>query len=137
MKKLAIVVAFAVLSALQSSPLYAAEKLGKVFIKASSATVDGREFFNDKGREDSVKDLKERAGRFEIVDNEEEADYLIVVVDRSKDSNKVAEIKATISFKQDGKWKPGAQLTASSYSWSMAARKIVGQANDWVEARGE
>lgn len=137
MKKLTIIVAFAVLSALQASPLYAGDKLGKLFIKASPAVVDGQEFFNDKGREDSVKDLKERAGNFVIVDSEKEADYLLVVVERSKNGDKVAEIKATISYKENGQWKPGARLTGSSYSWSMAARRVVGQANDWVEARGK
>lgn len=135
MKKLAIVAVFAVLSALQSSPLYAGEKLGKVFIKASPTTVDGQQF-PDQGKEDSVKDLKERAGEFIVVDSEKEADYLIVVVGRGKNSNR-AEISATLSFKRNGQWKPGTRLTAIASSWGMAARRIMGQANDWVEAQGE
>lgn len=136
MKKLSIVVAFTVLSTLQASPLYAGDpKLGKLFIKAAPATVDGQQF-PDQGREDSVKDLKERAGKFVVVDNEKEADYLLIVVERSKKSSG-GEIIVTLSFKQNGQWKPGTRLTASSSGRGLAARRIMSQANDWVEAREE
>ena len=107
---------------------------GKLFIKASPAVVDGQEFFNDKGREDSVKDLKERAGNFVVVGSEKEADYLLVVVERSKNGDKVAEIKATISYKENGQWKPGARLTGNSYSWSMAARRVSISPLQWGRA---
>lgn len=135
MKKLSIVVAFAVLSAFQASPLYAAEKLGKVFIKASSTTVDGQTF-TDQGKEESVGDLKSRNSKFVIVDSEQEADYLIIVVERNRVGNK-NELKATLSFKQNGQWKPGAGLTGIADTWRLAARRVMGQANNWVEARGE
>ena len=135
MKKLAIVVAFVVLSALQASPLYAGEKLGKLFIKASVATVDGQQF-TDQSKEESVEDLKSRNSKFVIVDSEKEADYLIVVVERNRAGNK-NELKATLSSKQNGQWKPGAGLTGIADTWRLAARKVMGQANDWVEAQGE
>lgn len=131
MKKLIIVVAFTVLSALQLSPLYAGEKLGKVFLKASAIVIDGQRV-PDQGLEDSISDLKKRAGKFEIVDNEKDADYLLVVVERSQ-----KELVATISFKQNGQWRIGSRLTADAKSWGMAARRIMGQAGDWVESRGE
>jgi len=136
MKKLTLVVAFAALSALQVSPLYAGEKLGKVFIKASSSIVDGQQFA-DQDKEDSVKDMKERAGKFVVVDSEKEADYLVIVVERNRRDSVKVELVATISFKQNGQWKPGTRLIASSNGAGMAARRMMGQVNDWVEARGK
>ena len=131
MKKLIIIVVFTVLSALQSSSLYAGEKLGKAFIKAASATIHEHQV-PDQGLEDSVDDLKKRAGKFEVVDNEKDADYLLVVVDRSQ-----KELVAEMSFKQNGQWMIGVRLANDAKSWGMAARRIMGQANDWVESRGK
>lgn len=138
MKKLSIIVAFAVLSTFQASSLYAGEKFGKLFIKASSTTVtvDGQQFSN-KDMEESVNHLKERAGKFVVVDSEKEADYLLVLVKRNKNASKEIELVATISFKQNGQWKPGAILEASSFGAGMAARKIMGKANDWAGDQGE
>lgn len=126
-----VVVVFGILAAFQVSAVYAGDqKLGKIFIKAAATTVDGQ-VFSDKGREDSVKDLRERAGDFVAVNDEKEAEFLLVIVGRVKNSNK-AELSVTLSFKEDGQWKPGTRLTAEANSWSMAARRIMGQASDWV-----
>jgi hypothetical protein len=136
MKKFAIVTVFAVLSALQVSPLYAGDKLGKLFIKASSTIVDGQEF-TDKAMEDTVQDMKRTADRFEIVDSEKEADYRLTIVSRGKNSFK-AEIKATLSYKENGQWKPGAMLTGlSSRTWTIAANQVVKDAADWIQNRGK
>lgn len=134
-KQLAIVVAFAVLSTFQASPLYAGDKLGKLFIKASVATVDGQQF-TDQGKEDSVKDLKERAGKFILVDSEKEADYLLLVVERKRNSGK-SEIAATLSFRNDGQWKPGTRLVVDANTWSYAATRLMVQVNGWVKGQGK
>lgn len=99
----------------------------------STTTVEGQEFV-DRGKEDSVKDMKSRVGKFVVVDSEKEADYLIIVIQRNRVGNK-NELKATLSFKGDGQWKPGASLTGVADSWGLAARRVMGQASDWVEHR--
>lgn len=130
-----IVAFFGIISVLQASALYADnQKLGKIFIRAAVPTIDGQQF-PDKGREESVKDLRKRAGNFIVVDDESEADYLLVLVERNRRDSVKVELVSTISYKEDGQWKPGGRLTASSNGAGMAARRMMGQASDWV--RGE
>ena len=114
-----------------SSSLHAADqKLGKVFIKATSANVDGQQFA-DQAMEDTVKDLKRRADKFVVVDSEKDADYLITVIERFRNPTRV-EVKATISYKENGQWKPGTRLTGAANSWTVAAVRVLKQAEDWV-----
>ncbi len=135
MKKITTVTLFAVVLALQAWSLYGADrKLGNIFIKATSTTVDGKQF-QDQEMEDSVKDLKKNADKFDVVESEKEADYLLVVVERSRLA-KYIEVRATLSFKENGEWKPGARLTgAANRVWSLAAERLMKDAVKWVEAR--
>lgn len=141
MKRFTIVVAvFAILSALEASSVYAAdENLGKIFIKASSTTLDGQEF-QDREKEDSVKDLKKfvptkpESNKFVLVENEQEADYLLVVVERSSGvTGRGIELRATISVKENGQWKPGARVNGIANGvWRAAAERLVNDAAKWV-----
>ena len=138
MKKTVISVIVAVFSFVQVPSLHAADKrLGKLFIKATSATFDGKEF-PDQEREDSVKDLKETAGKFVVVDSEADADYLLVVVERNRVGDHKNEVRATLSVKENGEWKPGTRLTGSANGvWSIAAERLMKEATKWAEARAK
>jgi hypothetical protein len=140
MKKLTIVAVFTVLSAIQASSVYAADKiLGKIFIKASSTTVDGQEF-QDREKEDSVKDLKNyvpkkpESNKFFLVENEQDADYLLIVVERSSQvAGRGVELRATISVKQNGQWKAGARVNGiDNGAWRAAAERLINDAAKWV-----
>jgi hypothetical protein len=135
MRKFLFLSTFAVLTVLCLGTLHAADKtIGKIFIKAMSAEVNGQQV-PDAALEDSVKDMKAkpRLGRFVLADNESEANFLIVVLERKGDELK--HISASFSVKDGGSWKPVAKLTnTDSTGWGLAARKVVGQAQKWVLA---
>ena len=84
-RKLSIIGVFVIAVSLYQGSLHAAEKLGKIFIKAASSEVNGQQF-SDVVLEDSVKDLKKRLekgqGPFVLASNESEAEFLLVVVER-------------------------------------------------------
>jgi hypothetical protein len=110
------------------------QKLGKLFITAASALVDGKEFSDDE-RQDSAKDLKKCSKKFTLVDTEADADYLLVVVERSRLA-KYIEVKGALSVKENGEWKPAVRLTGAANSvWSIAAEHLMKDAEKWVEAR--
>lgn len=137
MKKTLIAVVVVVFSFVQVSSLHAADKkLGKIFIKATSATVDGKEF-PDQEKEDSVKDLKKKADKFVVVDSEADADYLLVVVERNRAGDKI-EVRATLSVKENGEWKPATLLTGpANRVWSVAAERLMKEAAKWAESRAK
>lgn len=123
----------------------AADPLGKIFIKAVSTEVSGQQF-TDQELEDSVTDLKKRAKRFELVDSESQADFLLVVVKREtkvgqpsilshRTPRNVNDIHATISVKADGKWKPGVMLSSNGCCkfWTDAANRVLKEAEDWIK----
>ena len=144
--KFTIVALFSVLSALQGSLGYAAdESLGKIFIKASTTTVNGQEF-QDREKEDSVKDLKGfvpkeyKPRKFLLVENELDADYLLIVIERSSAvQGRGIELRATISVKENGQWKAGARLNGTANGvWRAAAERLMNDAAKWVvEQRGK
>ena len=123
----------------------AEQTLGKLFIKSAPTEVNGQQF-TDKELEDSVKDLKAKTGKFVVVDNESEADFLLVVVKREvvvgrpnplspKTPRNVSDIKATLSVKSDGKWNAGALLSSNGCcrSWSDSAGRVLKYVEDWVK----
>src|ERR1051326_9331397 len=90
------------------------EKLGKHVIKTAPVPEGG---FADPKLEDTVKDLKKNKRKFIIVDDETEADFLIIVVERANQLRSPAgtvvnnkTVRATLSIKEDGKWKPAIKL---------------------------
>ena len=145
MKTLIIVAVFAILSAPQDpSGDTADQSLGKIFIKASSTTVNGQEF-QDREKEDSVKDLKGfvpakyKPHKFLLAENEQDADYLLIVVERSSAvQGRGIELGATISVKENGQWKAGARLTGIARGvWRAAAERLMNDAAKWVVERGK
>ena len=92
------------------------EKLGKLVIKTAPVPEGG---FADPKLEDTVKDLKKNHRNFVIVDDEAEADFLIIVVDRKNELRSPAgsvvnnkTVFATLSLKENGN---------QGSSWSTAA----------------
>lgn len=143
MKKLSIVAFLAILSAVQGSVHGQGRTLGKMFVKASPAIVDGKEF-PDREREDSVVDVKKYVptkyenNKFVLAESEEDADYLLVVVERSRASTRKIELRGTISFKENGQWKPGTRLTGLANNvWRVAAENLVNDAAKWVRAQNK
>ena len=129
---------FAVLTVLCLGTLHAADKtIGKVFIKAMTSEVNGQQV-PDVSLEESVKDMqvKSRLRRFILADHESEADFLIVVLERKGEKWKT--VSATFSVKDGGSWKPVAKLSNSNSTyWTIAAGKVIEQAEKWVVANHE
>jgi len=109
--------------------------LAKIYIRADSVESGGQKFADQK-REDTVKDMKKRAGKFQVVETEAEAEYLLVVVERTErtiagqPSSKV--IAVTISERDGSSWKPRVRLEKLHSAWSLGAGKLMGDAQDWV-----
>jgi hypothetical protein len=125
---------FAAVAILCLEALHAADKtLGKLFIKAATSEVNGQQV-PDAGLEDSAKDMKARLElrRFVLANNEADADFLLVVLERK--GEQVKAVSASFSVKDGGSWKPVAKLTSTNSrpTWSLAARSVVEQAEKWV-----
>lgn len=114
------------------------EKLGKLAIKTAPVPEDG---FADPKLEDTVKDLKKNKRKFIIVDDEAEADFLIIVVERTNQLRSPAgtvvnnkTVRATLSIKEDGKWKPAIKLEHGGGNfWELAAARVMEDAEKWIK----
>jgi hypothetical protein len=114
------------------------EKLGKLVIKTAPVPEGG---FADPKLEDTVKDLKKNHRDFVIVDDEAEADFLIIVVERKNELRSPAgnvvnnkTIFATLSIKEDGKWKPAIKLEHGGGNfWELAAARVMEDAEKWIK----
>jgi hypothetical protein len=114
------------------------EKLGKLVIKTAPVPEGG---FADPKLEDTVKDLKKNKRNFVIVEDEAEADFLIIVVERQNElrspmgtvvNNKT--VRATLSIKEDGKWKPAIKLEHGGGNfWDLAASRVMEDAEKWIK----
>jgi hypothetical protein len=114
------------------------EKLGKLVIKTAPVPEGG---FADPKLEDTVKDLKKNKRKFVIIDDEAEADFLIIVVERANElrspmgsvvNNKT--VRATLSIKEDGKWKPAIKLEHGGGNfWELAASRVMEDAEKWIK----
>ena len=124
----------------------AADKtMGKVFIKAADATVNGQQFA-DPELASTIKDMKVRHGKFAIVDDESQADFLIVVLERKMEMRSPMGtpvnyklISATFSIKDGSSWKPACKLTNSGFnggsSWGIAAGHVISEAEKCAKER--
>jgi len=129
----------------QSYDLRAAEKLGKLFLKAGTAMLDGKEVI-DSQLQDTVKDMKARRGNFILVDDEAQADFLLVVLTRSSSMMSPAgtpinhrTITASFSVRDGSGWKPICKLANpekafSGDSWGIAAGAVIKEAEKCVAA---
>jgi putative cell wall-binding protein len=114
------------------------EKLGKLVIKTAPVPEGG---FADPKLEDTVKDLKKNKRKFIIVDDEAEADFLIIVVERANQLRSPAgtvvnnkTVRATLSIKEDGKWKPAIKLEHGGGNfWELAASRVMEDAEKWIK----
>ncbi len=114
------------------------EKLGKLVIKTAPVPEGG---FADPKLEDTVKDLKKNKRKFIIVDDEAEADFLIIVVERTNQLRSPAgtvvnnkTVRATLSIKEDGKWKPAIKLEHGGGNfWELAASRVMEDAEKWIK----
>jgi hypothetical protein len=115
----------------------ARDKLGKIYVKADSAEVNGQKFA-DKDLEDSVKDLKKQAGDFIVVNSESDADFLLVAIKREvqaksgQPSDKI--LTATLSVRDGTTWKAGTKLSSNEIFWGQAAYHVMKDAAKWVKA---
>jgi hypothetical protein len=123
-----------------SGTLNAADKtIGKLFIKAADSTINGQQFA-DPELASTVKDMKLRHGKFVVVDDESQADFLIVVLERKTElrspigpATNYRMISATFSVKDGSSWKPVCKLTNGSgfnagSSWGIAAGRVINEA---------
>jgi hypothetical protein len=114
------------------------DKLGKLLIKTGTAA-EGE--FADPKLEDTVKDLKKNHRDFVIVDDEAQADFLIIVLERKNELRSPAgtvvnnkTIRATLSIKEDGKWKPAIKLEHGGGNfWDLAASRVMEDAEKWIK----
>lgn len=114
------------------------EKLGKLVIKTAPVPEGG---FADPKLEDTVKDLKKNKRSFVIVDDEADADFLIIVVERKNELRSPAgtvvnnkTVVATLSIKEDGKWKPAIKLEHGGGNfWELAASRVMEDAEKWIK----
>jgi hypothetical protein len=113
-------------------------KLGKLVIKTAPVPDGG---FADPKLEDTVKDLKKNKRNFIIVDDEAEADFLIIVIERTNELRSPAgtvvnnkTVRATLSVKEDGKWKPAIKLEHGGGNfWELAAARVMEDAEKWIK----
>jgi len=114
------------------------ERLGKLLIKTAPVPEGG---FADPKLEDTVKDLKKNKRDFIIVDDEAEADFLIIVVERKNELRSPAgtvvnnkTVRATLSIKEDGEWKPAIKLEHGGGNfWELAAARVMEDAEKWIK----
>src|ERR1044072_3498531 len=116
--------------------------LGKLVIKTAPVPDGG---FADPKLEDTVKDLKKNKRNFIIVDDEAEADFLIIVIERTNELRSPAgtvvnnkTVRATLSVKEDGKWKPAIKLEHGGGNfWELAAARVMEDAEKWIEKKNK
>jgi len=113
------------------------DKLGKIFIKAATTKVDGQEV-PDAEREDSAKGMKEKSGKFILVDQEAEADFLLVLNERistAQSGNPSSKsLVATLYVREAGEWKAAIVLKSQGNAfWSVATGDIMKKAAKWVK----
>ena len=76
-----------------------------------------------------------------IVDDEAEADFLIIVVERTNELRSPAgtvvnnkTVRATLSVKEDSKWKPAIKLEHGGGNfWDLAAARVMEDAEKWIK----
>jgi len=125
------------LTVFPGATVQAADKLGKIFIKAASSDSGGQQFI-DPGLEDTVKDMKRRAGAFVVVDDEASADFLIIIV--SRDDTPVSgqptakRVTVNLSVRDGASWKPGVKISKVTTAWGLSSRHVIGDAKKWIEA---
>jgi hypothetical protein len=111
------------------------EKLGKIFIKAGEP--DEQQFANP-GLEDTVKDMKRRPGQFILVDDEADADFLLIVINREEarvsGEPNVKLVTATLSVRDGAKWKPGIKISKVTSYWLLSADRVISDAEKWVKS---
>jgi hypothetical protein len=123
------------LTVFPATTIQAADKLGKICIKAGSPEPGG---FVDRGLEDTVKDLKKRAGSFVVVDDEASADFLMLVVGRDdtpmSGQATAKRVTVNLSIRDGASWKPGVKISKVTTSWGLSAAHVIGDAKKWIEA---
>jgi hypothetical protein len=132
-------VVFVILTVISPVTAQAADqKLGKIFIKAATSEVNGQQFA-DSDLDSTVKDLKKWTDKFILTENESDADFLLVVVERKAVamSGQAASktILATLSVRDGAAWKPATKLDSGvgNVIWRAAADKVTRQAEKWVQ----
>jgi len=132
-------VVLAILIVLNPAATQAADqKIGKIFIKAATSEVNGQQFA-DADMDSTVKDLKKWTDKFDLTENESEANFLLVVVERKAVamSGQMASkvIVATLSVRDGAAWKPATKLQSrvGNTIWRGAAEEIIMRAEKWVK----
>jgi len=136
-KSAAGIMAMGLICAGLSVPAFAGDKLGRIVIKAVPAESRGQQVL-DAGIEDTVKDLKRRAGAFVVVDDVASADFLLLVVGREdtpmSGQQTAKRVTCTLSTKNGASWSPGVKITKVSTSWGLSSSHVLGEAKKWIKA---
>ena len=117
-----------------SAALNAADKtMGKLFVK----TEDSSGQFADPDLASTIKDMKRNRGKFVVVDDESQADFLLVVLERKTEMRSPAGtpvnrriVLANFSVRDGSSWKPACKLNNESgftggASWQIAAAGVI------------
>jgi len=117
-----------------------AATLGKFFVKSAPPDDDG---FVDSRLEDSVNDLRTRISKdkdVELVTEEADADYLLVVISREEESaargsrQNSMRLTVTLSVRDGDGWKPGARIVkVNTVGWILASSDALNDAKKWIK----
>jgi hypothetical protein len=133
-------VVFAIFTVISPVTTQAADqKVWKILIKAATTEVNGQQFA-DSELDATVKDLRKATHGLIVTDNESEADFLLVVVERKavamsgQPASKT--IVATLSVRDGAAWKPATKLQSGvgTTIWRAAAEEIIIKAEKWLNA---
>jgi hypothetical protein len=127
-------IAVGLLTEFSPTALRAADKaIGKLFIKTEAASGQ----FADPDLASTIKDMKARHGKFDVVDDEAKADFLLVVLERKTEMQSPAGtpvnfriVLANFSVRDGSSWKPACKLSNGSgfnagSSWGIAAGHVI------------
>jgi len=122
-----------------SSALNAAdETVGRLFIKTADSTTGGQQAADPKLAE-AVTNMKAKPGKFVVVDDESQADFLLVVLGRKSEQRKWKKqplycntLLAALSIRNGASWKPlgtvGSEsrlLDESATDWKKMAEDLI------------
>jgi hypothetical protein len=123
-----------IFTGISATTLNAADKtIGKLFIKTEAPSGQ----FADPDLASTIKDMKVRHGKFDVVDDESKADFLLVVLERKTEMQSPAGtpvnfriVLANFSVKDGNSWKPACKLSNGSgfnagSSWGIAAGHVI------------
>lgn len=122
LQSIGVLLAIGCLAVFPVTPVEAAPKLGKILIKVGSPEAGGQQVF-DAGPEDTVKDLKRRAGAFVVVDDDASAEFRMIVVGREDTpmagQQTAKRVTVILSVRDGTSWTQGVKITKVTSTWGL------------------